>query len=61
VLGTRANQISHNSALYTCIDASELGRMSVLEIAERELAQQKIPFKIRRFLPNKRFEEWHLS
>ena len=30
-------------------------------IAERELAEKKIPFVIRRFLPDGSYEDWKLS
>lgn len=35
--------------------------MTPIQIAERELLEKKIPFKIRRHLPNNGYEEWDLK
>jgi len=35
--------------------------MTAIQIAERELLERKIPFKIRRYLPNNGYEEWELN
>jgi len=32
-----------------------------IAIAEKEFVQKKIPFIIRRFLPNKEYEDWALG
>ena len=58
ILGTRALQISKNAPL-TIIP--EPGETDPYRLAERELAERKIPFIIRRFLPNGDFEDWRIS
>jgi len=55
VLGLRAEQINNNSPIYISIEFEELQKMNPLEIAELELAQKRIPFIIRRLLPNGQF------
>ena len=58
ILGTRALQISRNSPVLV-----DLGRedRDPLLIAEKELAERKIPFIIRRYLPDGSFEDWSVS
>ena len=56
VLGTRALQISMNAEV--AINTSET---DPLKIAMEELQQRKIPFIIRRRLPNGWYEDWKLS
>jgi DNA-directed RNA polymerase I, II, and III subunit RPABC2 len=34
------------------------GESDPLEIAEKELKQRKIPFTVRRYLPDGSFEDW---
>lgn len=69
IIGTRALQISKNSIVYV-----DLGRGFVfclyglfifliddydpIAIAEKELVERKIPFVIRRYLPDKTYEDW---
>ena len=57
-LGTRALQISRNAPVL-----AELGKedMDPILIAEKELAERKIPFLIRRYLPNGTYEDWRVS
>ena len=31
------------------------------QIAERELAERKIPFIVRRYLPDRTYEDWKIS
>jgi len=56
--GTRALQISKNAPVLV-----ELGKedMDPILIAEKELAERKIPFVIRRYLPDGSFEEWRVN
>jgi DNA-directed RNA polymerase I, II, and III subunit RPABC2 len=35
--------------------------MDPIMIAEKELAERKIPFRIRRYLPDGTFEDWKVS
>ena len=58
VLGARALQISRNAPVM--IDL-EPGEWDPLEIAEKELRARKIPFIIRRYLPNNTYEDWKVS
>lgn len=58
IQGTRALQISKNAPVLV-----ELGKedMDPILIAEKELAERKIPFVIRRYLPDGSFEEWRVN
>jgi DNA-directed RNA polymerases I, II, and III subunit RPABC2 len=38
-----------------------LGETDALKIAEKELAEKKIPFIIRRYLPDGSYEDWKLD
>ena len=37
------------------------GEWDPLKIAEKELREKKIPFIIRRYLPNNSYEDWKLD
>ncbi|CAK9216057.1 unnamed protein product [Sphagnum troendelagicum] len=54
VLGTRALQISMNAPVMVNLE----GETDPLEIAMKELRERKIPFTIRRFLPDGSYEDW---
>eukprot|EP00803_Ostreobium_quekettii_P002112 evm.model.scf_1113EXC.4 EVM.evm.TU.scf_1113EXC.4 scf_1113EXC:25734-29080(+) len=54
VLGTRALQISMNAPVLVELD----GETDPLEIALKELKAKKMPFTIRRYLPNGSYEDW---
>ena len=58
VIGERAIQISNGEEVY--IDIPE-GIWDPLLIAEIELKQRKIPFIIRRYLPDGEFEDWDIN
>lgn len=58
VLGARALQISKNAPLLVDI---EPGEWDPLRIAEKELVERKIPFIIRRYLPDGSYEDWKLE
>ncbi len=57
VLGTRALQLSMNAPPMVEVE----GETDPLEIAYKELRQKKIPFIIRRYLPDQSFEDWKLD
>ena len=57
IIGTRAVQISKNSPIY--VDAKNIN--NPIEIALLELNENKIPFIIRRYLPNGDFEDWEVQ
>ncbi|KAI8475712.1 MAG: RNA polymerase, subunit omega/K/RPB6 [Monoraphidium minutum] len=57
VLGTRALQISMNAPIM--VDAGD--ETDPLEIAMKELKEKKIPFTIRRYLPDGSYEDWRLN
>jgi DNA-directed RNA polymerase I, II, and III subunit RPABC2 len=61
IIGLRAVQISKNAPLY--INSENVANMNYdpITIAEKELAEKKIPFIIRRYLPDSTFEDWKLS
>ncbi|VVT52076.1 uncharacterized protein SAPINGB_P003309 [Magnusiomyces paraingens] len=54
VLGTRALQISMNAPVLVDLE----GETDPLQIAMKELAQQKLPLIIRRYLPDGSYEDW---
>ncbi|KAK1436435.1 hypothetical protein QVD17_02215 [Tagetes erecta] len=54
ILGTRALQISMNAPVMVELE----GETDPLEIAMKELRQRKIPFTIRRYLPDGSYEDW---
>lgn len=58
ILGTRALQISKNAPLMI---APLPGECDPYKLAERELQERKIPFIIRRYLPDGTYEDWKLS
>ena len=58
ILGERAIQISNGEEVY--IDIPE-GIWDPLLIAEMELKQKKIPFIIRRYLPDGEYEDWDIN
>ena len=55
IIGTRALQISKNAPILV-----DLGKDDIdpILIAEKELAEKKIPFVIRRYLPDGSYEDW---
>jgi DNA-directed RNA polymerase I, II, and III subunit RPABC2 len=57
VLGTRALQLSMNAPPMVAVE----GETDPLEIAYKELREKKIPFIIRRYLPDGSFEDWKLD
>ncbi len=57
VLGARALQLSMNAPPMIAL----AGETDPLEIAHRELVEKKIPFTIRRYLPDGSYEDWALD
>lgn len=58
ILGARALQISKNAPVMVDLDP---GEWDPLKIAEKELLAKKIPFIIRRYLPNNTYEDWKVE
>ena len=58
VLGTRALQISKNAPLMI---TPLPGECDPYKLAERELNERKVPFIVRRYLPDGSYEDWKLS
>ena len=58
VLGTRALQISKNAPLMI---TPQPGESDPYKLAERELNERRIPFIIRRYLPDGKYEDWKLD
>jgi DNA-directed RNA polymerase I, II, and III subunit RPABC2 len=54
ILGTRALQISMNAPVLVDLE----GETDPLQIAMKELSQNKIPLVIRRYLPDGSYEDW---
>jgi DNA-directed RNA polymerase I, II, and III subunit RPABC2 len=57
ILGTRAAQISRNAPVFVKVG----NLVDPLDIAELELREKKIPFVVRRFLPDGRFDDFKVS
>ena len=55
VIGARALQISKNAPILVNLNQDE---SDPILIAEKELREHKIPFIIRRFLPDGSYEDW---
>ena len=58
ILGTRALQLSKNAPPMIAL---QMGETDPYKIAERELTERKIPFIIRRYLPDQTYEDWKVS
>jgi DNA-directed RNA polymerase I, II, and III subunit RPABC2 len=59
LLGTRIQQIMNGSPIF--IDTNKLTHVNPTNIAYQELIEKKIPFKIKRTLPNGNIEKWDLE
>jgi DNA-directed RNA polymerase I, II, and III subunit RPABC2 len=59
ILGIRIQQIMNNSPIF--IDTNSLDIINPFNIAYEELIQKKLPFKIKRKLPNGNVEIWDLE
>uniref|UniRef100_A0A7E4ZZD5 RPB6 homolog n=1 Tax=Panagrellus redivivus TaxID=6233 RepID=A0A7E4ZZD5_PANRE len=57
ILGTRALQIAMGAPVMVELE----GETDPLEIARKELKEQKIPIIIRRYLPDGSFEDWEID
>merc|ERR1719473_175242 len=58
ILGTRALQLSKNAPPMIGL---QQGESDPYKVAERELTERKIPFIIRRYLPDQTYEDWKVS
>ena len=58
IIGSRALQISKNAPIMV---EPEPGEWDPLKIAEKELIERKIPFIIRRYLPDNSYEDWRVD
>ena len=58
IIGTRALQLTKNAPALVELDNED---SDPIAIAERELVSKKLPFVIRRFLPNGNYEDWRVS
>lgn len=58
IIGLRANQLSKGAAPYVAVPKH---MTDVRDIARYELEQKRLPFLIKRPLPNGTFEYWRLS
>lgn len=58
IIGTRAVQISRNSPVLVDLGNDDI---DPILIAEKELNEKKIPFVIRRYLPDGTFEDWRVN
>jgi DNA-directed RNA polymerase I, II, and III subunit RPABC2 len=58
IIGARALQISKNAPIMVEVES---GEWDPLKIAEKELIARKIPFIIRRYLPDNSYEDWKVD
>ena len=58
ILGERANQISNGAKPLVKVPNNI---KSELDIAKLELIERKLPFIIRRWLPNGKYEDWRIE
>jgi DNA-directed RNA polymerase I, II, and III subunit RPABC2 len=58
IIGARALQISKNAPIMV---EPKAGEWDPLKIAEKELLERKIPFIIRRYLPDNSYEDWRVD
>ena len=58
IIGTRALQISKNAPVMVNVRNDECDPIA---IAEKELIEGKIPFIIRRYLPDGSYEDWNAN
>ena len=61
MIGKRAQQIGKNSPIYVPLSEDEVKRLNALQIAELEFEIGTIPMIIRRYLPDKTFEDWKIK
>jgi len=59
IIGFRTQQIINGSVVL--IDISKLKDKSPYSIAQQELAEKKVPFKVKRHFPDGRIEIWDLE
>ena len=58
-MGVRVNQIVNGSPIFVDFDSTK--KFDIFKIVEQELLEKKIPFKIKRKLPNGNIELWDLK
>ena len=58
IIGTRALQISKNAPVMVNVRNDEYDPIA---IAEKELIEGKLPFIIRRYLPDGSYEDWNVN
>lgn len=58
IIGLRAKQINHCSAIYVYLDEEERSKLNSMQIAEKEVKEKSVPFIIRRNYPNNEYEIW---
>jgi len=61
IIGFRANQLSQGASLLIDIDSDVHKRTDVLDLARMELDQRKLPFILKRPMPDGTFEYWRLQ
>lgn len=57
IIGVRATQLSDDAP--PLVDIGNL--TDCIEIAKKELAEKKLPFIVRRVLPNGSYEDWKIE
>lgn len=57
IIGVRASQLSDNAP-----PLIDIGNMTdPIQIANRELIERKLPFIVRRWMPDKSYEDWDID
>lgn len=57
IIGIRAEQLNDDAPPFV----ETVGMTDCIEIAKKELAAKKLPFIVRRTLPDGSFEDWKIS
>ena len=61
ILGHRTQQIEHGSPILINVNTLPITQQTPENIAREELKQKKIPYKIKRNLPNGKYEIWDIE
>lgn len=61
IIGFRANQLAKGAQLLITLEANQKHITDVLELARMELEQRRLPFIIKRPMPDGSFEYWRLK
>lgn len=61
IIGMRIEQLARGATPFVTLSEEEDARMGPEEIAERELVERRVPFILKRTLPNGMHEFWRIE